>query len=179
MQRIIGFDPSMSNWGIAVGLYDETTGSVQVTDLDVIKPDVPNTGRKSHQDLQRAQQLAEGVLKVVQWYQPAKIYVEVPHGSQSARAMASYAMCIGILGTMRTLDWDFIELTEAQVKMSAVANKTATKEDMIQWAINRHAQAPWPRRTVKGEETIIKGTAEHMADAVGAIHAGLELEKTT
>lgn len=176
MQRIIGFDPSMRNWGVAIGLYDEASRTVEITDLDVIRPKVEVRGRKSHQDLNHAMQLATGVFEVMRWYQPAKVYVEVPHGSQSASAMKGYGMCIAILGCCRALNWEFVELTESEVKISAVAKREATKEEMIEWAVKRHQEAPWPTRRYKGENVINKGTAEHMADAVGAIHAGLTLE---
>jgi len=156
-------------------LYDVSSEEVHITDLDVICPTVNKVGSKSHQDLQRAQQLAEGAFKVLQWYQPKQIYVEVPHGSQSARAMASYAMCLGILGSMRALQFDFVEVTQSQVKMAAVGKKDATKEQMIEWAVHRHAEAPWPKRKLNKEEVIQKGRAEHMADAIGAMHAGLEI----
>jgi Holliday junction resolvasome RuvABC endonuclease subunit len=175
-QRIVGFDPSMKNWGVAIGLYDTENEEVQITDLDVISPKVnTSVGSKSYQDLQRAEQLAEGVFKIMEWYNPDRVYVEVPHGSQSARAMASYAMCLGVLGSMRALSWDFVPVKQSQVKMAAVGKKDATKDEMIEWAVHRHAMAPWPMRKLKNKEVIQKGRAEHMADAIGAIHAGLDI----
>ena len=101
------------------------------------------------------------------------IFVEVPHGSQSARAMASYGVCIGVLGALRAMGIPFFEVNATEVKMAAVGNKTATKDEMIAWARLVHPEAPWPTYTQKGVEYVSEAKAEHMADATAAIYAGV------
>jgi hypothetical protein len=44
---------------------------------------------------------------------------------------------------------------------------------MIDWATASYPTANWPMMTRGGITSIVAGKAEHMADAVGAIHAGL------
>lgn len=175
MLRIVGMDPSMSNWGVASGLYNTTTQAITIDYLNVMSPIKP-TGksvRQNSKDLTAAHQLAAVAWEAIKGAQA--VFVEVPHGSQSARAMASYGMCVGILGALRSQGHHFFEITPMEVKLAATNNKTATKSQMIEWATRKHPDAPWPYRTQKGEITIVEGKAEHMADAVAAIHAGVQL----
>lgn len=50
----------------------------------------------------------------------------------------------------------------------------ATKEEMISWAMLQHPEANWPMRTEHGKQKVVSGQAEHMADAVATIHAGVD-----
>lgn len=171
---IVGMDPSMNNWGIAIGTYDlDTHQVVQIQKLDVVCPALP-TGkqvRQNSKDIEAAQQLTAAAVTAIKL---AKItFVEVPVGSQSARAMASYALCVGVLGALRAGGLQFIEVTPTEVKVAATGKATATKKEMIAWACTKHPEAKWPTYKRNGTELISEGTAEHMADAIGAIYAGL------
>ena len=170
---IVGMDPSMSNWGIATGWLDLDTKQVEIKSLSVTKPVHP-TGKQVRQnsiDLASSEQLSA---KAMQAVQDAKaVFVEVPVGSQSARAMASYGICVGILGAMRAAGKPFFEVTPTEVKVQATGKATATKKDMIQWAASAHPEANWPTYTRGGQTLIAEAQAEHMADAVGAIYAGI------
>jgi Holliday junction resolvasome RuvABC endonuclease subunit len=171
--KVVGFDPSMNNWGIATGTYDTESRKVTIYHLDVTNAVLP-TGkqvRQNSKDLEAAQQLYAGALKVID--EAHAIFVEVPVGSKSARAMASYGICIGILGGLRASGTPFFEVTPTEVKVAATGLKTATKKQMIDWGVSAHPEAPWPTYKRKGELVITESTAEHMADAVGAIYAGL------
>lgn len=173
--KVGGFDPSLRNWGIATGTYDTRNGKLSIETLDVIQP-VKHAGkqvRKNSQDLACAQQLAQGALDTFKQGLQAT-FVEVPVGSQSARAMASYGVCVGVLGAFRAIGMPFYEITPTEVKKVATGRSTATKREMIQWACDQHPEAPWPFQTKKGVTTIVESTAEHMADAVAAIHAGIQ-----
>ena len=171
--NVCGFDPSMNNWGIATGTYDTETKKVIIYHLDVTNPVLP-TGkqvRQNSKDLETAQQLYAGALAVIE--QAHAIFVEVPVGSQSARAMASYGICVGILGGLRASGIPFYEVTPTEVKMAITGSKTATKTEMIIAAVDKHPEANWPTYKRGGEILISEAKAEHMADAVGAIYAGL------
>lgn len=171
--KVVGFDPSLRNWGVAVGVYDTDTRQLSIEHLDVIQPVLP-TGkqvRQNSQDLEAALQLCKGALPYAKATQA--IFVEVPVGSQSARAMASYGICIGVLGGLRAHGIPFFEVTPTEVKMAAIGRKTATKAEMIQWAATRHPAAPWPKYKQAGELVISEAKAEHMADAIAAIEAGM------
>jgi Holliday junction resolvasome RuvABC endonuclease subunit len=163
--RVVGMDPSLRNWGISVGTLFLDTNKVHISELAVIHPVLP-TGKQIRQnslDLSAAKQLAEHAMAYAKDAQV--IFVEVPVGSQSSRAMASYGICVGILGALRSSNIPFFEVTPTEVKVTAVGSKLATKESMIQWAKRAHPEVDWPKAAAK---------AEHMADATAAIHAGLQ-----
>lgn len=171
---VVGIDPSLRNWGIATATLNIGDPiSMRVTDLKVIQPVLP-TGkqvRKNSLDLESAYQIAEATLTAVQGAQA--IFVEVPEGSKSARAMASYGICVGILGALRGFGIPFFEVSQREVKMATVGSKLATKKEMIEWGVTKHPEAPWPRHKKGGDLVITEGTAEHGADAIAAIYAGL------
>lgn len=162
--NIVGCDPSLRNWGLAKGTYCLETQKIRINHVDVINPVLP-TGKQVRQnslDLESAKQLCASTLEAVKGAQA--IFVEVPVGSQSARSMASYGICVGVLGALRATGIPFFEVTPNEVKMAAVGSKVATKDMMINWAKHQHPEANWPKAASK---------AEHMADATAAIYAGL------
>ena len=117
----------MRNWGIATGTLCMKSGELTIINLAVTNPVLP-TGkqvRQNSKDLTAAEQLAAGVWAAVKDAQA--IFVEVPVGSQSARAMASYGICVGILGSLRANGVPFFEVTPTEVKLAATNNKNATK----------------------------------------------------
>lgn len=172
--RVVGFDPSLRNWGIAKGIFiPGTVPQLRIEEVDVINPELP-TGKQVRQnslDLESAKQLCAAALSAAKDAQA--IFVEVPVGSQSARAMASYGICVGVLGALRATGIPFFEVTPTEVKMVSVGRKTATKLEMIQWAIERHPEANWPTYKQNGVVKVSEAKAEHMADATAAIYAGL------
>lgn len=87
--------------------------------------------------------------------------------------MASYGICVGVLGSLRAQGIPFFEVTAKEVKMASVGNEQATKGQMINWATSKHPEAPWPKVKKKGVVTVSAAQAEHMADATAAIYAGL------
>ena len=91
-----------------------------------------------------------------------------------SRAMASYGICVGVLGAIRASAIPFIEVSASEVKLGSVGKKTATKQEMIQWATNNHPEAPWPTYKEHGKDLISEAKAEHMADAIASIYAGRE-----
>lgn len=87
--------------------------------------------------------------------------------------MASYGVCVGILGTLRASGTPFFEVTPQEVKLASCGSKLATKAQMINWAITKHPEAPWETRKLKGQTVINAGVVEHQADALAAIYAGM------
>jgi hypothetical protein len=67
----------------------------------------------------------------------------------------------------------FFEMTPTEVKLAGVGKKTATKQEMISWATKQYPTANWPYYKRNGVLLISEAEAEHQADAIGAIHAGL------
>lgn len=171
--RLVGFDPSMSNWGICTAtLYPN--GVLTADKVQVVTPRkiASKTVRQNSSDLLLAQQLAAIAFDVC--HGAHFVFAEVPVGSQSARAMASYGICVGILGALRSQGKQFIEVTPTEVKIAATGNHTATKKQMINWATDTHPEAGWPTHWNLGTKVVTESSAEHMADALGAIYAGIQ-----
>lgn len=172
---VIGMDPSLNNWGLAQGWYDPNTDQLRIGTLDLINPEFTNAKqvRQNSKDIERATSLFRESLRIVE--NARAVFVEVPVGSQSARAMASYGICVGVLGALRARGIPFFEVTPTEVKMATVGKKTASKADIIQRAFDTYPTANWPTRTEQGRRVPVASKAEHMADAIGAIEAGIQL----
>ena len=167
--KVVGLDPSLNNWGIAYALIDVDTLELSITDLELVEtePGKAKTVRKNSDDIVRARALSQALSRATVGTTVA--FCEVPVGSQSARAMASYGICVGVLGGCGA---PLVELTPYEVKIAAVGSKTAAKEEMIEWATALYPNAPWLKRAGR---PVAKN--EHLADAVATIHAGMKTEQ--
>lgn len=164
-----GFDPALRNFGMAKGSLNLGTGDFCLLDLALSKSEASDnkkTVRKNSDDLERARKQSNALLTFMEGVD--LMMVEIPVGSQSARAMASYGISIGILSM---LNIPMIQVTPAEVKM-VTGHKNASKAQMIEWATQQYPDAPWLTQTRKGKLQYI-GDNEHLADAVAAIHAGV------
>lgn len=151
---------------MAIARLNLKTRSIYVDHVATIYPILP-TGKQVRQnslDLESAFQLYSGAISHLM--DAHAVFVEVPIGSQSARAMASYGICVGVLGSLRASHIPFYEVTPTEVKLAGAGSKSASKESMIDWAIQRHPEAPIAKSKAK---------AEHQADAIATIHAGVKL----
>lgn len=173
--KIIGVDPSLRNFGIVSAELDIQTMKFKITDMNLVESEdnakKQKTVRKNSDDLRRARLLHHGFVEACQ--DASFAFVEVPVGSQSARAMASYGICIGVLSACPVA---MIQVTPSEVKHAMTGIKTATKDEMIEAAVNAHPYAKWMTRKSKGE-TVLMNDNEHLADAVGAIQAGLNTDE--
>lgn len=167
---VLGCDPSLSNWGLAAAELDLSTGYLSTPELSLISPKALSGKqvRVNSSDIHRANELAETVFQAAR--KAKVVFVEVPVGSQSARAMASYGICIGILGSLRANGVNLIEVTPKENKEVFHGSPTASKRDMINKGLELYPDANWPAGREPGT---IADKAEHMADAVAAIHAGV------
>lgn len=174
--KVVGFDPSLRNWGVANGTFCTITKRIQIESMDVIQPVLPSgkQTRQNSKDLAAAVQLTHGAVEASRGAHA--IFVEVPVGSQSARAMAGYAICVGVLGALRAGGIQYFEVTPTEVKVVATGRATATKKEMIEWAKAANPEIVYPTYIKQGRVEIVEGKAEHMADAVGAIHAGVKTD---
>lgn len=154
--KVGGFDPSLSNFGMVKGTFDSTLLISEIA-LQKTEPTKNKQVRKNSDDLERARQLHNAMQTFFE--DVDVVCVEIPHGSQSARAMASYGMCIGILAS---LDKPLIQITAVENKKAALGKKSGTKEEMIEWGTTTHPEVNWFN---------VKSKDEHIADAISAIHA--------
>lgn len=173
---VLGMDPSLRNWGLAEAILDLHTGELSTPRLTLVqtKDDGHKQVRKNSTDLARAEELAKAVMEASG--RAKAVFVEVPVGSQSARAMASYGVCVGVLGAVRASGIQLIEVSPTEVKKFFTGDKTASKDLMIRTAVELYPNANWPRHP-HGGKTFAKGDlmdkSEHLADAIATIHAGV------
>lgn len=167
---VLGLDPSMRNWGMAAGILDLDTGLLTDLQLSLVHSE-KNSGKQvrvNSQDLHTATELAAAAIAAAK--QAKVVFVEVPVGSQSAAGMKSYGICIGVLGAIQAAGTRLVEVTPAEVKLAMAGNKNATKAQMIQAAMGYYPEANWPYHG----KSVSSTKAEHMADAIGSIHAGVQ-----
>jgi len=178
--NIAGMDPSLSNFGVVLAKLDLDTLEIQVQGMKVIKTEPESDKakrkvvRKNSEDLERAAILHRGATKVARAVQIA--FVEVPVGSQSSRAMASYGVSIGVIAAVQDIV-PIIQVTPTEVKVAATGIKTATKGEMIEAMMTKYPGPWWPMQTRKGITTPIEGQCEHLADALAAIEAGVQTDE--
>ena len=170
---VVGQDPSLRHWGLSRGTYDTVTQRITLTDVRVIEPSLSKSKqvRQNSLDLESAKQLCIGAMAAAQGAQA--IFIEVPVGSQSSRAMASYGICVGVIGSLRAMGIPLFEVTPTEVKRASHGSSTATKQEMIEWALDKHPEANWPTYMQKGKLLVTNSKAEHQADATAAIYAGI------
>lgn len=171
--KLIGCDPSLRNWGLAIGSYDLASKKLDIAHVDVTCPEIPSGKqvRQNSKDIESAFQLYKGAIAATEGAHA--VFIEVPVGSQSARAMASYGICVGVLGALRANGIPFFEVTPTEVKLAGPKDKLASKKQMIEWAMATHPEANWPTYKQNGKVLVSEAKAEHQADAVAAIYAGI------
>jgi Holliday junction resolvasome RuvABC endonuclease subunit len=173
--NIVGVDPSLRNFGIVNAILDTDTMKFEVTSMKLIESEdnakKAKTVRKNSDDLRRARLLHDGFIEACE--DASFAFVEVPVGSQSARAMASYGICVGVLASCPI---SMIQVTPTEVKLAGTGIKTATKGEMIDAAVIAHPYAKWMTRKLKGELVLLADN-EHLADALFAIGAGLNTDE--
>lgn len=170
---VMGLDPSLSNLGaVKLSVTLDLADSCIVTDfkylsmeLSETKPAKKKISNKNVEDLERAhihKEFLKRMLKDVDF-----CFVELPTGSQSARAMASYGICIGLFAWVEV---PYFVLTPTELKLAACNRRTATKEEMISWAFKQLPEGDW----IKGNTQVALKKNEHLADALAAIVAGIK-----
>lgn len=169
---ITGIDPSLNNWGLVKTTYNTELDSIHVLETDLVSSKGIKKFRVNETDVAKAETIYKHVIPFVA--DSDMIVIEVPTGSQSSRAMASYGICVGLIGALHSLGIPVVMVTPMMVKRT-VAGDTVSKEDVINWATEQHPEMVLPTQTIKGEERIVLSKAEHIADALTAIYASKSL----
>lgn len=168
--KVAGLDGSKSNFGIAIMSLDLDTLKLGVEDLILVKTakDQAKQVRKSSDNLRRAQEVAQILRPALEGCQA--VFIEVPAGGQSYDAVLGFGIVIGLYAS---IEQPVIEVSPAETKMAAVGTKTASKTEMIEWAVDAYPDASWRLRKLKGEMIPTKDN-EHLADGVAIAHAGIK-----
>lgn len=169
--RITGMDPAFRNWGSVQADYLNGSLSLRSLELMSTKKSLDKKIKRSVDDLNSARILYD-------FYQSELLetdilITELPTGSQSATAAKAYGVAIGILSTTSV---PYVGVSPMDVKLNSVGHKNASKDEMIDWAIDLYPDLNW--KTYKRNGKILYSKAnEHLADAIAVIHAGIATEE--
>lgn len=173
--KILGIDAAFANVGLAMTEVEIVAGKppkVTVVGLKLIHTEAvkkrPRGVPRSSDDLRRAREALHGIQATIDDFKPDMVVAEVPFGSQSARASWALGIIIGVLAAIPNL----VEVTPREVK-TATGESHADKDEMMEWAMRNHPEAPWVFRKYKGTLISVSSTNEHLADALAAVYAGL------
>jgi len=173
--RVVGLDPALSNLGIAIACVNIHTLDIRIEELRLIQTEgdkkSAKTVRKNSDDLRRSRLLFEGMVDACEG--AAFAIAEVPIGSQSARAMASYGVCMGLLASCPL---PIVQVQPSEAKLAATGSKTAPKDKMIEWAMGKYPDANW-LMVERGGRMVPVDKNEHLADAIASIEAGIRTDQ--
>ena len=173
--KLLGIDAAFANTGMALCEYELETGSIIVNELRLCKTEADKANkkvvRKNSDDLRRTSESIDALDQAIDEFAPSFAICEVPTGTQSARSAWCLGIAVGVIGHVAKRV-PLIQVTPKEVK-DVTGLKFPDKAEMIEWASTKHPGANWPMQTVKGVKSIVAGKAEHMADAVAVVHAGV------
>lgn len=162
---VIGVDPAMS----ATALVAMDLSTMKVIDSLLIET-VKSTQKQvrvSSDTISRCRDLISGTSNFLDGKGRYIIAGETPSGSKNSAAMKGYGISCFLLALYGAL-----EVTPDEVKKATVGSGTASKEQMIAWAMEKHPEAPWKITKSTGKPAL---KMEHMADAIGVIYAAMKL----
>lgn len=172
--KVMGIDPSLRNMGFAIGNLAIEGGAGVITNVSEVELVCTEKSKQkgvrvNSDDFTRARTLSNNLDRLIKKHQPKIIFIEMPHGSQSAASMKSYGICLGVLAQIRL---PIVQLRAEEVKVLTVGTKTATKQEMIDWATGLYPSINWLRQGKR-----ITQANEHLADACGSLHAGVQVQQ--
>ena len=168
--RLVSFDPALSNLGVALLRYNIFEQRLVLDRLHLAKTEPTKTKqvRKNSDDLERARILFRTMTEFSE--NRAFAIAEIPVGTQSARGAMSNGIALGVLAGCPV---PLIQVTPTEAKLAGPGIKTATKQEMIEWAIGKYPHKDWLMRKSKGQLVPIADN-EHLADAVAIAEAGIK-----
>lgn len=169
--KFISIDGSLSNTGVVTGTID-SDGNINPAELFLIETVKTSNKqvRASSDTIQRCRKTFIELSRIIEEFKPNVVFAETPTGSQSANGMKSYGSTCMLIGSVSPPP---IEVTPTEVKLASVGSKTASKKDMIAWASNKYPDLNWD----KNKNGTLKNKNEHCADAIAAVHAGVNTDE--
>jgi hypothetical protein len=173
--RILSLDPSTSAFGICKADLCLETSKIEIITLHVEQTESEKLKgvNKSSDDIRRARLVCTAMLEHAKDCRLA--ISEIPFYNPTGYAAANYNSGL-VVGVLASLPIPLIQVFPRDVKLAAVGHPQASKEEMIAWAMNLYPTAPWRMRTLKGK-TVPLAVNEHLADAIAALHAGIESQQ--
>jgi len=160
----MAIDPSLRFTGVALGHIEGGLAAVESVHLIETEKTTAKTVRKNSDDLRCARVIVDELARLRAAHRPVVTMVEVPSGTQSARASWTLGVMLGLIATF---PFPVVELSPVEVKKHWAGHRGAGKEEMIELALARHPELQWLRH---GGRLTLKN--EHLADAVAILHTG-------
>lgn len=170
--RILGIDPALANTGFCRAIYDVPTGLVSVERFRLLHTERADHKqvRRSSDYLRRARDILEALREEAAGC--ALAVAEIPQGGQSAAAASALMLATGVLAACPV---PLIEISPQEVKAVVRGSggvAKVEKAEVIEFALDRHPEAPWLRKNSRGVPSFLNKN-EHLADALVAVYAGL------
>jgi len=166
--NILGQDPALSNYGLAMVAVDPTTGEMKPMWIDLVetKKSTIKSVRASSDKMARARKI---IIKVRDAeHECNMIAAEIPTGAQSASAANALGIALGIAaGHSKPL----IQVSAAEAKKAATGYSDASKFDMVNWAYTQWPDLGWVKGRSASMPTGLANKNEHMADALAIVKA--------
>ena len=170
--KILGLDMALSNAGIAMTEYNAETNTLGVIALELVKTK-PSKDKKRRRNLDDLSRILHIIKRVRSYIDDCDVIIaEIPTGAQSSRAAFAFGMVLGALASFM-LDKEIIPVMPTDRGMAILNVKSVSKEEVIDWAVNKYPHANWPRLRDKADGRITND-AEHLADALAIIHARIK-----
>lgn len=166
--KFVSIDSSLAHTGLAIGTITPEN-NILVEELLLVETEKTKNKqvRASSDTIIRCRTTYEFVKSVLEKYKPQIVFVETPSGSQTASGMKSYGTTCQLIAVLEPQP---IEVQPLEVKMASVGKKTASKEEIINWAYALYPNTPgWKWHGGK-----LQGKNEHVADAIAIAHAGIK-----
>lgn len=166
---IAGLDGALVNFGVACMWLDLETNLLECSDLKMIHTEGSKHKqvRASSENLRRAQEIHESMIEAIAGASVA--FAEIPSGGQSAKAVMAFGIVTGLYAS---LPIPLIEVAPSETKLATVGTRTASKEEMVEWAFETYPNAPW--KTIRRKGVIVPTKDNHnLADACAVVHAGI------
>lgn len=175
--QVAGFDSAFAHWGMAEAHYDIETGDLNVFDLELINTEKGKgkTVRKNSDDLRRSKEILERSERVLT--NASFFAAEVPSGAQSARAAFTFGTVVGLLASLDRPEHPLIQVSPIEAKLASVGRKTATKDEIIEWAYRKYPALPWLRNSNSKRASRLTDANEHLADAIAILHAMIKTDQ--
>jgi Holliday junction resolvasome RuvABC endonuclease subunit len=175
MSTFISLDGTIANIGMIIGTF----GPLQVIAPKdgILFKTAPTKNKKipkSEDYLNRCNYLYMQVNNLVTSIKPNYVFLEGPTGSQDANSAKSigaiYMLAGAIKANISKWDGELVIVTPIAVKKASVGSNTASKEEMLSWAVDKYPDFPF-YKSKRGE---VYAYNEHLADAIAVAHAGVK-----
>lgn len=176
--QIAGIDPSLRNTGIAIGELDVQTQLLKITKLHLVETEPDKTQPASEDLLRRCMEIHHAARQHTAGCQ--RVCAELPTGGSTKQT--AFALGAGFVAALVSLPVPIVSVTPYDLKHTALGHlpgKQRDKKAMVLWAMQAHPEAPWPSYVHDGMVYPVTDVRhlEHLADAIAAIHAGIEKMK--